>query len=162
MSDWKARRPEGRALGLSVSERSGSVGAGVVEISLDRGSGKIRVHRVWVAIDGGTIVQPEMARRNVESGIIFWLSSVLKESATIKDGAVEQSNFHDYEVLRMSEAPEEIHVEFVDRGTRPTGIGEIGNLFISAAVANAFHALTGKRLYHMPFTPDRVLETLAS
>ena len=160
MSDWTARRPEGRAVGLSVSERSGSVGAGVVEISLDRGSGKIRVHRVWVAIDGGTIVQPEMARRNVESGIIYGLSSVLKERATIKDGAVEQSNFHDYEVLRMSEAPEEIHVEFVDRGTRPTGIGEIGNPFISAAVANAFHALTGKRLYHMPFTPDRVLEAL--
>ena len=161
MSDWKAGRSAGRALGLSVTERSGSVGAGVVEISLDRGTGKIRVHRVWAAIDGGTIVQPDMARRNVESGIIYGLSSVLKERATIKNGAVEQSNFHDYEVLRMSEAPEEIHVEFVDRGTRPTGIGEIGNPFIAASVANAFYALTGKRLYHMPFTPDRVLEALA-
>ncbi len=103
-----------------------------------------------------------MARRNVESGIIYGLSSVLKERATIKDGAVEQSNFHDYEVLRMSEAPEEIHVAFVDRGTSPTGIGEIGNPFIAASVANGFHALTGKRLYHMPFTPDRVLEALAT
>ena len=160
MSDWKARRPEGRALGLSVTERSGSLGAGVVEISLDRQTGKIRVHKVWVAIDAGTIVQPEMARRNVESGIIYGLSSVLKERATMKDGRVEQSNFHDYEVLRMSEAPEELHIEFVDRATKPTGIGEIGNPFIAAAVANAFHALTGKRLYHMPFTPGRVLEAL--
>jgi isoquinoline 1-oxidoreductase beta subunit len=160
MSDWQAKRPEGRALGLSVSERSGSLGAGVVEISLDRRSGKIRVHKVWVAIDGGTIVQPEMARRNVESGIIYGLSSVLKERVTIKDGAVEQSNFHDYQVLRMSEAPEELHVAFVDRDTKPTGIGEIANPFIAAAVANAFHALTGKRLYHMPFTPPRVLEAL--
>ena len=160
MSDWTAKRPEGRAIGLSVTERSGSLGAGVVEISLDRASGKIRVHKVWVAIDGGIIVQPEMARRNVESGVVYGLSSVLKERATIKDGAVEQSNFHDYELLRMSEAPEEIHVEFLDRDTKPTGLGEIGNPFIAAAVANAFHALTGKRLYHMPFTPARVIEAL--
>ena len=160
MCDWPAKRPDGRALGLAISDRSGSLGAGVVEISLDEHSGKIQVHKVWVAIDGGTIVQPEMARRNVESGIIYGLSSVLKERPTIKDGKVQQSNFHDYEVLRMSEAPEEILVEFLDRNTKPTGLGEIGNPFIPAAVANAFHALTGKRLYHMPFTPARVLKVL--
>ncbi len=160
MSDWKTKRPEGRALGLSISERSGSLGAGVVEISLDRTSGKIRVHKAWIAIDAGTVVQPEMARRNVESGVIYGISSVLKERATIKGGAVEQSNFSDYEVLRMSEAPEEIHVAFAESDAKPKGIGEMGNPFISAAVANAFFALTGKRLYHMPFTPERVLEAL--
>lgn len=160
MCDWHGPRPEDRALGLSVTERSGSLGAGVVEISLDRGSGKIRVHKVWVAVDGGLIVQPEMARRNVESGVVYGLSSVLKERATMKGGRVMQTNFNDYEVLRMSEAPEEIHVEFVDSDRPPTGIGEIGNPFIAAAVANAFHALTGRRLYHMPFTPARVREVL--
>ena len=160
MSDWNTTRPAGRGLGLAVTERSGSLGAGVVEISLDRTTGKIRVHKVWVAVDGGTIVQPEMARRNIESGVVYGMSSVLKERATMKGGKVEQSNFNDYEVLRMSEAPEEIHVEFVDRDSKPTGLGEIGNPFIAAAIANAFYALTGKRLYHMPFTPARVLETL--
>ncbi len=160
MCDWRAARPAGRALGLSVSERSGSLGAGVAEISLEPSAGKIRVHRVWVAVDGGIIVQPEMARRNIESGIVYGLSSVLKERATIRGGAVEQSNFHDYEVLRISEAPEAIHVEFVPSDARPTGLGEIGNPFIAAAVANAFHALTGKRLYHMPFTPARVRAAL--
>ena len=160
MSDWRAKRPEGRALGLAVSERSGSVGAGVVEISLDRQTGKIRVHKVWVAVDSGTVVQPEMARRNIESGIIYGISSVLKERATMKGGKVIQSNFHDYQVLRMSEAPEELHVAFMDRGTKPTGLGEIGNPFVPAAIANAFYALTGKRIYHMPFTPARVLEVL--
>ncbi|MEJ2121969.1 MAG: molybdopterin-dependent oxidoreductase [Alphaproteobacteria bacterium] len=163
MSDWKRKqriRRADRALGLSVSERSGSLGAGVVEISLDRKTGKIRVHEVWVAIDGGTIVQPDMARANIESGVIYGISSVLKERATFKGGAVEQSNFHDYEVLRMAEAPEAIHVDFAKRDTPPTGLGEIGNPFVGAAVANAFYALTGKRLYHMPFTPERVLAAL--
>ncbi|MFT5447019.1 MAG: isoquinoline 1-oxidoreductase beta subunit [Gammaproteobacteria bacterium] len=80
--------------------------------------------------------------------------------ATMKSGAVEQSNFHDYEVLRMPEAPEEIHVEFLERESKPTGIGEIGNPFISAAVANAFYALTDKRLYHMPFTKEQVKAVL--
>lgn len=160
--DWKASRPKGRALGLSVTERSGSLVARVVEISMDRASGKIRVHKVWAAIDGGIMVQPEMARRNIESGILYGLSSVLKERATMKNGAVEQSNFHDYEVLRMSEAPEKIHVEFVDSDTKPTGLGEIGNPFIAAAVANAFHALTGGRLCHMPFTPERVRAALGA
>src|SRR5690606_16022714 len=121
---------------------------------------KIRVHKVWLAVDGGTVVQPEMARRNIESGIVYGLSSVLKERATIRGGAVEQSNFNDYEVLRMSESPEEMHVEFVANTGKPTGLGEIGNPAIGGAVANAFFKLTGKRLYHMPFTPERVLETL--
>ncbi len=76
------------------------------------------------------------------------------------DGIVDQSNFHDYEILRMSESPEEYHVEFIDSDASPTGLGEIGNPFVNAAIANAFHALTGKRLYHMPFTPDRVLQAL--
>ena len=136
------------------------MGAGVVEISLDRDRGRIRVHKVWVAIDGGIVVQPEMARRNVESGVVHGLSSVLKERATMKNGAVVQSNFDNYELLRMADAPEEIHVEFLDRDTSPTGLGEIANPFIAAAVANAFHALTGKRLYHMPFTPERVKQAL--
>jgi isoquinoline 1-oxidoreductase subunit beta len=160
MCDWKAARPAGRALGLSVTERSGSLGAGVVEISLNRQTGKIKVHKVWVAVDGGTIVTPGPAKANVESGIIYGLSSVLHERVTLKDGAVEQTNFHDYSLMRMSDLPEEMNVQFVDVDTRPTGLGEIGNPFIAGAISNAFHRLTGKRLRHMPFTPERVLETL--
>jgi len=160
MCDWKASRPAGRALGISITERSGSLGAGVAEISLNRQTGKIRVHKVWAAIDGGTIVQPGPAKANVESAIIYGLSSMLHERVTLKDGVVEQSNFHDYSLMRMSDLPEEMHVQFVDVDTRPTGLGEIGNPFIGAAIANAFHKLTGKRLTHMPFTPERVLATL--
>jgi isoquinoline 1-oxidoreductase subunit beta len=160
MSDYKAKRPEGRAIGISITERSGSLGAGAVEISLDRASGKIRVHKVWVAVDGGVIVQPGAAQANVESGILYGLSSVLHERITIRDGAVQQSNFHDYSLMRMSDLPEELNVKFVDVDTRPTGLGEIGNPFIAGAISNAFYRLTAKRLRHLPFTPERVLETL--
>jgi isoquinoline 1-oxidoreductase beta subunit len=160
MCDAKAKRPDGRALGISITERSGSLGAGAVEISLDRGSGKIRVHKVWTAIDGGVIVTPGAAKANVESAILYGLSSVLHERVTLKDGAVEQSNFHDYNLMRMSDLPDEMHVSFIDVDTRPTGLGEIGNPFIAGAISNAFFRLTGKRLTHLPFTPDRVLATL--
>jgi isoquinoline 1-oxidoreductase beta subunit len=160
MSDYKATRPAGRAVGISITERSNSLGAGAVEVSVDRKTGKIRVHKVWVAVDGGLIVQPEQARHNVESAIIYGLSSVLHERMTIKDGRVQQSNFHDYQLMRMSDMPEEMHVRFVDVDTRPTGLGEIGNPFIGPAIANAVFRLTGKRLEHLPFTPDRVLATL--
>jgi len=160
MADWKAPRPQGRALGVSISERSGSLGAGVAEISLDRASGKIAVHKAWLAVDGGLIVQPEMARANVESGILYGLSSVLHERVTMKDGVVQQTNFHDYHVLRMSDLPEVMEVAFVERDAPPSGLGEIGNPWVAAAVANAFYKLTGKRLYHMPFTPARVQQAL--
>ncbi|MDB5571488.1 MAG: Isoquinoline 1-oxidoreductase [Hyphomicrobiales bacterium] len=160
MCDWNAPRPEGRALGLSVSERSGSLGAGVVEISLDRDSGKIKVHKVWIAVDGGMIVTPGPAKANIESAIIYGLSGILHERISIKDGAVEQSNFHDYNLMRMSDMPSEMHVQFIDVDTRPTGLGEVGNPFIAAAIGNAFYRLTNKRLRHLPFTPERVKETL--
>jgi isoquinoline 1-oxidoreductase beta subunit len=160
MCDWSAKRPDGRAVGIALTERSGSLGAGVVEISLNRQTGKIKVHKVWVAVDGGTVVNPGPARANVESAILYGLSSVLHERVTLKDGVVEQSNFHDYNLMRMSDVPDEMHVQFVDVDTRPTGLGEIGNPFIAGAISNAFHRLTGKRLRHMPFTPERVLETL--
>jgi isoquinoline 1-oxidoreductase beta subunit len=162
MSDWKAPRPQGRALGVSVSERSGSLGAGVAEVSIDKSSGKIRVHKAWVAVDGGLVVQPEMARANVESGILYGLSSVLHERLTIKGGEVQQSNFHDYHLLHMSDIPELMQVEFVERDAPPSGLGEIGNPWVAAAVANAVFRLTGKRLTHMPFTPERVKQTLSA
>jgi isoquinoline 1-oxidoreductase subunit beta len=160
MVDYKGQRPDGRAIGISITERAGSLGAGAVEISADEKSGRIRVHKVWVAVDGGVVVQPAAAKANVESAIIYGLSSVLHERVTIKDGVVQQSNFHDYNVMRMSDLPDEINVRFVDVDTKPTGLGEIGNPFIAGAISNAFFRLSGRRLRHLPFTPERVLEAL--
>ena len=160
MCDWKSPRPSGssggRALGLALTERSGSLGAGVVEASLERSSGKVRVHKVWMAVDGGLVVQPEMARHNIESGIAYGLSSILHERVTLKGGEVQQSNFHDYHVLRMSDMPEVMEIAFIDRDAPPAGLGETGTPWVAAAVSNAVYRLTGKRLLHMPFTPERV------
>jgi isoquinoline 1-oxidoreductase subunit beta len=80
---------------------------------------------------------------------------------TMKAGVVEQTNFHDYHLLRMADLPETMEVAFLDRPDQPpSGLGEIGNPWVAGAVANAFYKLTGKRLYHMPFTPARVQELL--
>ena len=162
MCDWTAPRPDGRALGISLSERSNSLGAGVVEISLNKDTGKIKVHKVWLAVDGGTIVTPGPAKANLESGIIYGLSGLLHERITIKGGEVQQTNFHDYELMRMSDLPEVMEVHLLESTERPTGLGEVGNPFLGAAIANAFYRLTGKRLRHLPFMPDRVTETLTS
>lgn len=155
LADWGSAVPEGRARGLAFGERSGSLAAGVAEISLDEASGKIRVHRFWCAVDGGIVVQPENARAQIEGGIVNGLSSALFERVTLKDGKVQQSNFHDYSMLRMSDMPE-IEVQFVTSYEHPSGLGEASLPVTGGAVANAFAALTGKRLRHLPFSPDRV------
>ena len=113
-----------------------------------------------MAVDGGLVVQPEAAKANIESGVVYGLSNALFEAVTVKDGVVQQSNYHEYQVLRMSDLPEEIHIEFVDSELPPQGLGEIGNPWLGGAVANAFFKLTGKHIYDMPFTPEAVREVL--
>lgn len=158
MADWGGAVAEGRARGIVFAERSGTLAAAVAEVSVDD-AGMIRVHRFWSALDAGIVVQPDNARAQVEGAIANGLSSVLYESVTFKDGTVQQSNFHDYRLLRMSDMPE-IEVQFVASEEHPTGLGEAGLPLVGGAVANAFAALTGKRLRHLPFTPDRVRAVL--
>jgi len=160
MAGWGTSRPAGRAVGIAFARRSESFAAGVAEVSLERNSGKIRVHRFWAAIDAGVVVQPDNAIAQMEGAIVFGLSSALKERITFKNGEVQQSNFNDYEVMRMADAPEEIHVKLVITDNPPTGIGEPGVPITGGAVANAVAALTGIRLRHMPFNPGRVLHAL--
>ena len=159
MCDWKAqRRTAARSASRSPSARLARRRRGG---NLARpGDRQIQVHKVWLAIDGGVIVQPDAAKANVESGIIYGLSNVLHERVTIKDGTVEQSNFHDYNVMRMSDLPEEMNVEFVDMRHAADRARRDRHSVHRRRIANAFYKLTGKRLCHMPFTPERVLETL--
>ncbi len=159
MAGWSGQPPSGRARGVAFVERSGTLAAGVAEISLDEESGRIRVHRFWCAADGGIVVQPRNARAQIEGGIVNGLSTALLERLTLRDGRVEQSNFHDYSILRMSDMPD-IEVRFIPSNEPPMGLGEPGVPVAAGAVANAFAALTGRPLRHMPFIPERVLEAL--
>ena len=152
--------PQGRAHGISLAPYKTSIAAGVAEISVDRATGVLRVHHFWAAIDPGLVIQPRNLIAQVEGGINWGLSGLLKERITVQAGEVQQSNFHDYRFLRMSEAPE-LHVEIVPSNEPPSGAGELGVPMTGAAVANALFALTGKRIRHMPFSPDRVLALLA-
>ena len=134
--------------------------AGVAEVSVDRKTGKIKVHNYWIAVDPGLVIQPDNVHAQLESAVIYGLSAALIEELTVKDGAVQQSNFNDYPVMRMSDVPE-IHTKIVATDNPPTGMGEIGVMTVAPAIANAVFQLTGKRLRHLPMTPERVKKALA-
>jgi isoquinoline 1-oxidoreductase subunit beta len=158
MSNYKKKR-KGTALGLSFGEVVGTFTAAVAEVSVDSKSGKISVHNYWNSVDPGIALQPQNIEAQAESNIIYGLGQCLKERITIEGGVVQQSNFHDYEVMRIADVPE-IFTKVISTDNRPTGIGEYALPLTGGAVSNAIMALTGKRLSHMPFTPERVLAAL--
>ena len=160
MANWGSVVPEGRGSGIAFAERSGSLSACVCEVSLDKEKGKIKVHHIWSAIDAGVVVQPDNVIAQMEGGMIMGLSSIFVESLTIKEGKVQESNFHDYPILRISDVPDSIDIKLISSTERPTGVGESAIPVLGGAVANAFGALTGKRLRHLPFTPEKVKEVL--
>jgi isoquinoline 1-oxidoreductase beta subunit len=166
MSAWKKRRrerPKGAPLGIAYSDAFGTHCAQVAEINANRDTGEIRVLNVWCAVDPGPAMQPANIEAQIMSGIVFGISHCLHEQITFVNGEVQQANFNDYRVLRMSEIPE-IHVQVLDSpSASPGGIGEAGVPPIGAAIANAFAAATGGvRLRHYPFVPERVKAAMNS
>jgi len=141
-------RGERRARGIAVHRCFGSIVGEVAEVSVTA-SRQIRVHRVDCVIDCGIAVNPNLIRQQVEGGIIFGLSAALHGEITLESGRVQQSNFHDYPLLRMHECPE-IRTEIIAAGERCGGVGETGTPPIAPAVANALFALSGQRLRSLP------------
>jgi len=159
MADW-GRKRDGRGLGFAFIDYSGTQTAGIAEVSLDRGSGQIRVHNFWCTLDCGIPVQPDNVVAQTESSIVYGLGVSLTERISIKDGAVEQSNFYDYRVPRMNEVPI-MHIEIIATDNHPTGVGQMATPLVAPAIAGAISQLTGVRLRHTPFTPERVKKALA-
>lgn len=161
MAQWNTPSPEGRAKGIAFVEH-GSLGTGICEISVDRNTGDIKVHRFWIALDAGVVVQPDNVKAQMEGGIIMGISSVLKEQITLVDGRVQQSNYDNYNLLRMQEVPDSIETSIIASNEHPEGVGETATPMVAGAIANAFLKLTGKRLRHLPFSRERVLQVLNS
>ncbi|MEM0952833.1 MAG: molybdopterin cofactor-binding domain-containing protein [Pseudomonadota bacterium] len=146
MAGW-GDTAEGRFQGVAVHESFYSVVAEVVEISLH--SGKPRLEKIYCAVDCGRAVNPDIVKSQMESGIVFGLTAALKSKITIADGAVQQSNFDDYPMLRMNEVPD-IEVAIIETDADPTGVGEPGTPPAAPALANALFAATGVRQRDLP------------
>jgi isoquinoline 1-oxidoreductase beta subunit len=144
---WGTPAPTGRARGVAVWKSFDSYIAQVVEVSIDQGV--VTVHRVVCAVDCGQVVNPDTVEAQMQSAIVFGLSAALRGAITIYRGSVQQSNFNDYEPLRMREMPV-VEVHIVPSSAAPGGVGEPGTPPIAPAVCNAIFALTGKRIRKLP------------
>src|SRR5258708_2262446 len=145
---WGKPLPPGRGRGIATHFSFDSYVAQVVEASVEK-DGTVRVHRVVCAVDCGRTVNPDIVKAQMEGGIIFGLTAALKTEITIENGRVQQSNFHDYQMLRMFESPE-IEVHIVPSELSPTGVGEPSVPPVAPALSNAIFAAAGKRVRRLP------------
>lgn len=146
---WDRRKQAGRALGLAA-HRSFLTYVAVVASVIRDPRGKVRVDEVWITADAGTIINADRVHAQMEGSVLFGMSLALHGAITAKDGAVEQTNFRDYPVTRIAEAPRAIHVDIIPSDGPPGGVGEPGVPPIAPAIANAVHALTGARVRDLP------------
>jgi isoquinoline 1-oxidoreductase beta subunit len=149
---WGTALPERVGRGVAVQSVFGSYVATFAEVEVDR-NGEVKVRRMVCAVDCGTPVNPDTIEAQIEGGLIFGLSAALHSEITIAKGRVQQSNFNDYRIMRINEAPA-IEVHLVQSDAAPGGIGEPGTVAAAPALANALFAATGVRLRHLPIDRD--------
>ena len=146
---WGKPLPAGRAMGVAAVNCFGSFNAQIAEVSIVQG--KVRVHRVVSAVDCGIAVNPAGVEQQMQSAIVYGLSAALRGNITFEKGRVQQTNFHQYEPLRIDEMPV-VETYIVPSTSNPGGMGEVGTPAIAPAVANAIFKATGKRIRKMPFS----------
>ena len=147
---WGNKLGKGRGRGIAVHESFNTFVAQVADVTV-HDDNSFTIDRVVIAVDCGIAVNPDVIRAQMEGGMGFGLSPTLMSAITFDNGLVEQSNFHDYHVLRMKQMPKKVEVYIVKSDQQPTGVGEPGTPVIAPAVANAIFNATGKRLYQLPF-----------
>jgi isoquinoline 1-oxidoreductase beta subunit len=147
-AEWGTPLPKGEGRGIALLHAFGSYIAQVAHVAVD-GAGEVQVKRVVCAIDCGLPVHPNIVAAQMEGGIVFGLSAALWGEVTIADGRVQQSNFHDYRVMRMHETPR-IDVHIVPSVEYPGGVGEPGTSAAIPALVNAVYAATGQRIRKLP------------
>jgi len=149
LSGWGKRLPRGRAQGIACHRSFLSYCANVIEVEVAR-DGTISIPSVHVVIDAGLVVLPDRVRAQMEGAAVFGASLALYGEITAKNGAIEQSNFHDYRMARMHDAPKEITVEIIENEALPSGVGEVGVPPFAPALCNAVFAATGHRVRELP------------
>jgi isoquinoline 1-oxidoreductase beta subunit len=147
-SGWGKPLPPGVGRGIAAVESFGSSVSEVVEASVDK-NGKVKIHRIVVAVDCGPVVNPDTIEAQVEGGIVLSLSSVLKDELTIAKGRTQQSNFDDYRIMTIDEMPK-VEVHIIPSSEPVGGIGEPGLPPVAPALCNAIFAATGKRIRRLP------------
>lgn len=158
MADW-GRKRDGRALGFAYIDYTGTQLAGIAEVSVERDSGRIRVHHFWCTIDPGIAIQPDNVVAQTESSIVSGLGLALTERITFANGEVQQKNFDDYPVPRMRDMPE-MHIKLMPTDNHPTGAGQMATPLVAPAIANAVYRLTGVRIRENPMLPERVRQAM--
>ncbi|HEX4997173.1 MAG TPA: molybdopterin cofactor-binding domain-containing protein, partial [Terriglobia bacterium] len=148
---WGKPLPAGHFQGVAAVNCFGSFNAQIAEVSVTQG--KLRVHRVVSAVDCGQVANPDGVVQQMESAIVYGLSAALRGEITIDKGRAQQTNFHQYEPLRMSEMPV-VETYIVPSTQAPGGMGEVGTPAIAPAVANAVFKATGKRIRKLPFSHE--------
>jgi isoquinoline 1-oxidoreductase beta subunit len=154
---WGKPLAKGRALGIALMEGYDTYMAQVAEVSLND-SGEVQVHRVSVAADLGHMVNPDTVEAQIQSSIIFGVGAALKHQITMVNGRVQETNYHNYQPLRMNESPK-IEIVLVKSTEKPGGIGEPATAVVAPAIANAVAKLTGKRVRRLPITAEALKQT---
>ena len=149
-SKWGRILPKGHGLGISIHKTRGSIAGAVIEVSTDV-NGLLNLNKAWIAIDCGKVINPNTVRAQMEGGFTFGLSATLGEEITLKDGRVEQSNFHDYSILRLKGSPE-ISVEIIESGNEIGGVGEVAVPLAAPALTNAIFSSSGRRIRSLPLS----------
>jgi len=147
-SGWGSSLPAGSGRGVAILEGFGSFIGVVAEVELPAAD-RLRLKRVTSVVDCGVAINPNVVRQQIEGGLVYGISAALYGKVTIRDGRIEQTNFHDHPVLRMNEMPE-IEVIIVDSKKGPGGVGEPGTAVLAPAITNAIRAAGGPRLYSLP------------
>jgi isoquinoline 1-oxidoreductase beta subunit len=149
-SKWGRILPKGHGLGISIHKTRGSIAGAVIEVSTDV-NGMLNLNKAWIAIDCGKVINPNTVRAQMEGGFTFGLSATLGEEITLKDGRVEQSNFHDYSILRLKGSPD-ISVEIIESGNEIGGVGEVAVPLAAPALTNAIFSSSGRRIRSLPLS----------
>jgi isoquinoline 1-oxidoreductase beta subunit len=157
---WGKPLAKGRALGIALMEGYDTYMAQVAEVSLND-SGEVQVHRVTVAADMGHMVNPDTVEAQLQSSIIFGMGAALKHQITMTHGRVQETNYHNFQPVRMHEAPK-IDIMLVKSTEKPGGIGEPATAVVAPAIANAVAKLTGKRVRRLPITAEALKQAAAA